>query len=275
MQAGRRGRHGGDGRFALPLPCFSGGDIWPSRWRGVADLRPPVARRSSPGHVFPSLPAADRRSDGGVNMWISLPIHWLPPAAAALTALWLSACAHGGAGQPVEPAVPRSDRAVPAKDRPFPRLAAVPGRPSVRDGAEQDRTLGELAADRASAALIAAEIDGGDPGAAVRFAVGSADLDARALGLVDAIAESWRRRGGTIRVEAHGRAGPPARAEGHAADRGLPARRANAVAARLLRGGVPASSIAIGAVAPGVQSTGPPASSGAAETGRVEVYLSD
>lgn len=208
-------------------------------------------------------------------MGFPLLIRRLSPTAAALAGLWLSACAHGGAGQPVEPAAPRDDRAAAVEGRPFPRLAVVPERPPARDDAERDRILGELAADRASAARVAAEIDGSDPGATVRFAAGSAELDPRALGLIDAIAESWRRRGGTIRVEAHARAGPPARAEGHAADPGLPARRANAVAARLLRGDVPASSIAVGAVAPGPRPTGSPASSGAAETGRVEVYLSD
>ena len=208
-------------------------------------------------------------------MQIPFPICRLPPVAAALAALWLSACAHGGAGQPAEPAAPRDDRAAAAEGRPFPRLAAVPDRPPSRDGAERDRILGELAADRASAARVAAEIDGSDPGATVRFAAGSADLDARALGLVDAIAEAWRRRGGTIRVEAHRHAGPPTRPEGRAADSGLPARRANAVAARLLRGGVPASGIAVEAAVPGARPAGPPASSGAAETGRVEVYLSD
>ena len=204
-----------------------------------------------------------------------LPIRGFPPVAAALAALWLSACAHGGAGQVVEPAA-RPDRdaaeAGPSRPapavRPFPRLSAVPERPPGRTAAELDRILGELAADRVSAARIAAEIDGSDPpgrrGAAVQFAAGSADLDARALGLVDEIVKSWRRRGGTIRIETQGRAGPPTRAEGHAADRKLLAQRANAVAARLLRGGIPASRIVVEAMTPG-----------AAETGRVEVYLSD
>lgn len=175
----------------------------------------------------------------------------------------------------VEPAArPDRDAAEVGPSRPapavrsFPRLSAVPERSPARLAAERDRILGELAADRASAARIAAEIDGSDPpgrrGAAMQFAAGSAELDARALGLVDAMAESWRRRGGTIRIETHGRAGPPTRAEGRAADRKLLAQRTNAVAARLQRGGVPASRIVVEAIAPG-----------AAETGRVEVYLSD
>ncbi len=239
----------GVGRPGL-VDAARGDDVRPFPQLAVVPARPPVRDGAEQDRIFAEL-VADRAGAARIS--------------AEIGGRALSGGEADGAG--TDP----GRRTAPVRiGSPPPRVAA-----SVRAAERGVVPGGPLFVPALQPPPAAGDVLPGNRGATVRFASGSADLDAVALDLIDAVAEAWRRRGGTVRIEAHGRAGPPARPDMHVADLELSVQRANAVTGRLLRGGVPKPRIVIGAVVPGTRLPGLPASSGAAETERVEVYLSN